>query len=109
MNVKEGLSLALMPMLLVDWVARLARDAGLPLTSEQRNANGFLLDTTARTAVAAEIAPKELLLRFEAKDPAQQPLIDEIVRQAQARRRIDQNDLGDVIWFSASVQSKGKR
>jgi hypothetical protein len=94
------LDLRTVRMLMADWFARLAREAGLPLNQYGSSGEAFTIGSPTDLNVRANFIPEHPYLRFSCSDPERQGLIDSLV--AQAVERVQRGDYGGTVWHSAS-------
>jgi hypothetical protein len=92
-------------MLLADWFAHLAREAGLPLDQYGSGSEAFTLGAPNAYNVTAQFIQERPFLRFLSSDAARQELVDSLVQQAVAR--VEAGDYGGIIWHSASLPAVG--
>ncbi len=99
------LDLRAIRMLLADWFARLAREAGLPLNQYGSGNEAFTLGAPNEFNVTAQFIQELPFLRFLSSDAARQELVDKIAQQAVTR--VEAGDYGGIIWYSASLPADG--
>jgi len=87
-------------MLMVDWFARLGREAGLPLNQYGCGGEAFTVGSPTDLSVTANCIPEQPYLRFSCSDPERQGLIDSLADQAV--ERVQRGDYGGTVWYSAS-------
>jgi hypothetical protein len=92
-------------MLLADWFARLAREAGLRLNQYGSSNEAFTLGAPNEFNVTAKFVHECPFLRFLSSDAARQELVDSLARQAAAR--VEAGDYGGTIWYSVSLAAVG--
>jgi hypothetical protein len=94
-------------MLLADWFARLAGEAGLPLDQYGSSGEAFTLGAPTGLNVAAKFIEAYPFLQFVSSDTARQELIDDLALKAVAR--VNARDLGGINWYSVSLAAEGFR
>jgi hypothetical protein len=92
-------------MLLADWFARLAAEAGLQLDQFGSNDKAFTFGPPTGLNVTAKFIEAHPFLQFVSSDTAQQALVDRLAQQALAR--IEVGDLGGINWYSVSLAAHG--
>jgi len=99
------LDLRAVRMLLADWFARLARDAGLPLSQYGSSGEAFTLGSPNEFHVTARFIQEPPFLRFVASESSRQELVDKLCHEAGSR--VEVGDFGDTAWHSASLPAVG--
>ena len=92
-------------MLLADWFARLAGEAGLQLDQYGSSGEAFTLGAPTGLNVAANFIEADPFPRFVSSDAARQELIDDLALKAVARANA--GDFGGINWYSVSLAAEG--
>ena len=90
--------------LLLDWVARLAREAGWELKGRSGGGGRFRLGETKGFHVEAIIVDQPPFLSFAASDAGRQTELDTFVQEAVARS--DRQDFGGTVWYSTELREE---
>lgn len=88
-------------MLLADWFARLASDAGLELDQFGTSGEAFTLGSPKGFNVRAEFIQEEPYLRFVPSDSTHEDLIVRLTDKASAL--VAAGDFGGIVWYSTEV------
>src|SRR5262249_15398345 len=92
-------------MLVADWFARLAREAGLPLNEHGSSEDSFSFGSPTGLNVTARFSDQPPYLKFVASDISQQELVDRLAHEAFAR--VANGTFGEPIWHSVSMPAVG--
>ena len=87
--------------LLVDWVMRLAKDAGLPFSQRGGGPERFTIGSPNDFNLTTNAIEHPPFLQFVASDVGRQDEIDALV--AEAARRVTAGDLGQGVWYSTEL------
>ncbi|MGA9666803.1 MAG: hypothetical protein WBQ69_10195 [Gallionella sp.] len=98
------LDLRVIRMLLADWFARLAREAGLKLDQYGTGGKGYTLGAPSEFNVTAKFIEERPFLQFLASDANLQELVNKIAQQAVTR--VDAGDYGSITWYSVSLATE---
>jgi len=99
------LDLRVSRMLLADWFARLAGEAGLQLDQYGSSGEVFTLGAPTGLNVTARFIEANPYLQFVSSDPARQALIDDLA--SKAVEHANAGDLGAINWYSGSLSAEG--
>jgi hypothetical protein len=96
--------LALRRMLLADWFAALAIEAGIDLGQHGRSGDAFTLGSPNDFHVRAEFIDSEPFLRFVPSDSTHDALVHQVVTEAVAR--VQRFELGGNVWYSTELHEE---
>lgn len=88
-------------MLLADWLARLAGEAGLEFSQFGTSGEAFTLGSPKDFSVRAEFIEDEPYLRFVPSEPRHDVLISKLVDEASSL--VASGDFGGTVWYSTEV------
>lgn len=85
----------------IDWFIRLCGDGGNTVYQRSRSSINYTFTCQNGLHVVAHFTDNAPFLRFEAMDPAAQPVIDAIA--AKALDQVSRGNLGGTVWYSTTL------